>query len=158
MYWSGSGLAQSVRLIIFASFLPRSPYPSANIATNDVAGNFSVTLIDALDTLVILNDPHAFDIAVKNVIDWVSFDVNTKPQVFETTIRVLGGLLSGHQFASRKNQPFYLPWYQGQLLDMAYDLGKRLLPAFSTTTGIPLARVRFLARECFPMCSLTMTV
>ncbi|KAH8106187.1 alpha-mannosidase [Cristinia sonorae] len=113
----------------------------ANIAANDVAGNFSVTLIDALDTLVVLNDTKGFDTAVRNVIDWVSFNVNTKPQVFETTIRVLGGLLSGHQFASKKGQPFYLPWYRGQLLTMAHDLGNRLLPAFATQTGIPLARL-----------------
>lgn len=95
-----------------------------------------------LDTLVVLDDPSGFQDAVKNVIDWVSFDVNTRPQVFETTIRVLGGLLSGHIFAGEPGQPFYLPWYRGQLLNMAYDLGKRLLPAFATPTGLPYARVR----------------
>lgn len=79
--------------------------------------------------------------AVRNVIDWVSFDVNTKPQVFETTIRVLGGLLSGHIFASDQRHAFHLPWYRGELLDLAHDLGRRLLPAFSTPTGIPYARV-----------------
>lgn len=113
----------------------------ANIAYNDVSGNYSLTLVDVLDTLVVLDDPPGFQNAVQNVLDWVSFDVNTKPQVFETTIRVLGGLLSGHMFASRPDQPFYLPWYRGQLLTMAYDLGNRLLPAFSTPTGLPFARV-----------------
>ncbi|OSX60455.1 glycoside hydrolase family 47 protein [Postia placenta MAD-698-R-SB12] len=113
----------------------------ANIATNDVAGNFSVTLIDALDTLVILNDRPGFETAVRNVIDWVSFDVDTKPQVFETTIRVLGGLLSGHLYASQTDGPFHLPWYRSELLDMAHDLGERLLPAFNTPTGMPHARI-----------------
>ncbi|KAG0709546.1 glycoside hydrolase family 47 protein [Suillus ampliporus] len=113
----------------------------ANIAHNDVSGNYSLTLIDVLDTLVVLDDPPGFQNAVRNVLDWVSFDVNTKPQVFETTIRVMGGLLSGHIFASQPNQPFYLPWYRGQLLTMAYDLGNRLLPAFATPTGLPFARV-----------------
>ena len=112
-----------------------------NIASNDVAGNFSLTLIDVLDTFVILNDRDSFDKAVRNVIGWVSFDVNTKPQVFETTIRVLGGLLSAHIFAADPSHAFYLPWYGGQLLEMAHDLGQRLLPAFSTPTGIPYARV-----------------
>ncbi|KAF5393914.1 hypothetical protein D9757_000102 [Collybiopsis confluens] len=112
----------------------------ANIAANDVAGNFSLTLVDVLDSFVILNDPKGFDTAVSNVIQWVSFDVNTKPQVFETTIRVLGGLLSGHIFASEPGT-FFLPWYRGELLDLAYDLGKRLLPAFSTPTGLPFARI-----------------
>lgn len=113
----------------------------ANIAFNDVTGNFSLTLIDVLDTLVVLDDPPGFQRAVQNVIDQVSFDVDTKPQVFETTIRVMGGLLSGHLFASSPGQPFYLPWYRGQLLDLAYDLGTRLLPAFATPTGLPYARL-----------------
>ncbi|EAU84717.2 ER degradation-enhancing alpha-mannosidase-like 1 [Coprinopsis cinerea okayama7 len=113
----------------------------ANIARNDVAGNFSLTLVDVLDSFVILDDRPGFELAVKKVIEHVSFDVNTKPQVFETTIRVLGGLLSGHLYASQPDQPFYLPWYRGQLLELAYDLGDRLLPAFSTPTGIPYARI-----------------
>ncbi|KAG5716543.1 ER degradation-enhancing alpha-mannosidase-like protein 1 [Termitomyces sp. T112] len=112
-----------------------------NIASNDVAGNFSLTLIDVLDTLVVLDDRQGFEQAVKNIINWVSFDVNTKPQVFETTIRVMGGLLSGHIFANQSGQPFYLPWYRGELLEMARDLGKRLLPAFKTPTGLPYARI-----------------
>ncbi|KAJ7499000.1 alpha mannosidase-like protein [Mycena latifolia] len=112
-----------------------------NYAANDVAGNFSLTLIDVLDTLVVLDDRRGFERAVRDVIEWVSFDVNTRPQVFETTIRVLGGLLSGHIFANQSGQPFFLPWYRGELLEMAYDLGKRLLPAFATPTGLPYARI-----------------
>ncbi|KAJ7129769.1 alpha mannosidase-like protein [Mycena epipterygia] len=112
-----------------------------NYAANDVAGNFSLTLIDVLDTLVVLDDRPGFEKAVKDVIEWVSFDVNTRPQVFETTIRVLGGLLSGHIFANQTGQPFFLPWYRGELLEMAHDLGKRLLPAFATPTGLPYARI-----------------
>ncbi|KAL6299103.1 alpha-mannosidase [Sparassis latifolia] len=112
-----------------------------NIASNDVAGNFSVTLVDTLDTFVVLNDRPGFEAAVRNVIDYVSFDIDTKPQVFETTIRVLGGLLSGHLFARQTGQPFYLPWYHDELLSMARDLGERLLPAFATPTGIPYARL-----------------
>ncbi|KAF9055160.1 alpha mannosidase-like protein [Hymenopellis radicata] len=112
-----------------------------NIASNDVAGNFSLTLIDVLDTFVILDDRQGFATAVKNVVDSVSFDVNTRPQVFETTIRVLGGLLSGHIYANQTGQPFFLPWYRDELLVLAHDLGKRLLPAFSTPTGLPYARI-----------------
>ncbi|KAF8591445.1 glycoside hydrolase family 47 protein [Ramaria rubella] len=109
---------------------------------NDVAGNFSVTLIDALDTFVVMNDRRGFAQAVQNVLNAVhSFDLDTKPQVFETNIRVLGGLLSGHQFASNPNHNFHLKWYRGELLNLAYDLGLRLLPAFKTPTGIPYARI-----------------
>ncbi|THH12390.1 hypothetical protein EW145_g47 [Phellinidium pouzarii] len=112
-----------------------------NFGNNDVAGNFSLTLIDVLDTFVVLQDPLGFERAVRNIVEWVSFDVNTRPQIFETTIRVLGGLLSGHIFASDASSQFYLPWYEGELLEMAHDLGKRMLPAFATPTGIPFARL-----------------
>ncbi|KAI0028196.1 glycoside hydrolase, partial [Vararia minispora EC-137] len=116
-------------------------YKPENIAVNDVNGNFSLTLIDTLDTLVVFGDTEAFEDAVQRVISHVSFDVDTKPQVFETNIRVLGGLLSAHIFANQSGHPFHLPWYRGELLELAHDLGKRFLPAFSTPTGIPYARV-----------------
>ncbi len=141
MFWPRSRLGKPVRCHAIVDHCYLSKARSHNIAANDVAGNFSLTLVDVLDTLVVLDDREGFEKAVRNVIQWVQFDVNTKPQVFETTIRVLGGLLSGHIFASRPGQPFYLSWYQDQLLELAYDLGKRLLPAFSTRTGLPYARV-----------------
>lgn len=142
LHWERSRLAEPVGVLYnWLATCQLLFYSSANVAHNDVAGNFSLTLIDVLDTLVILDDPSGFDTAVRNVIEWVSFDVNTKPQVFETTIRVLGGLLSGHIFAEKPGQKFHLPWYRGELLSMAHDLGKRMLPAFDTPTGIPYARV-----------------
>ncbi|KAG8835874.1 alpha mannosidase-like protein [Serendipita sp. 399] len=64
-----------------------------------------------------------FSDAVDNVIRWVQFDVDTKPQVFEVTIRVLGGLLSGHLLASDERLGHKLDWYEGQLLALAKDLG-----------------------------------
>lgn len=125
-----------------SSLVSRLKLNSANIATNDVSGNFSLTLIDVIDTFIVLDDKPNFERAVKNIIQFVSFDVDTRPQLFETTIRVLGGLLSGHMFAKTENQPFYLSWYRDELLELAYDLGKRLMPAFDTPTGLPYARVR----------------
>lgn len=93
------------------------------------------------------------------------FDLDSKVQVFETVIRGVGGLLSAHLFAvgelpingyhpapsatSSPDDPLQLPpipWpngleYDGQLLRLALDLAKRLLPAFYTTTGMPYPRV-----------------
>jgi mannosidase alpha-like ER degradation enhancer 1 len=99
-----------------------------------------------------LRDFDGFNLAVKNVIDHVSFDVNTKPQVFEITIRALGGLLSAHIFAEDKQGQYHLPWYQGELLRLAFDLGERLLPAFRTSTGIPYARVRSIFKLVSDAC------
>ncbi|KAL9134181.1 MAG: hypothetical protein Q9175_004635 [Cornicularia normoerica] len=94
------------------------------------------------------------------------FDVDSKVQVFETVIRGVGGLLSAHLFAigdlpikgyrpkdqnsSRDDrgteQVLSIQWpngfvYDGQLLRLAQDLARRILPAFHSTTGIPYPRV-----------------
>lgn len=57
---------------------------------------------------------------------------------------MLGGLLATHQLAlpGHPTHPgFALDWYDSELLQLATDLADRLLPAFRTPTGIPLARV-----------------
>ena len=58
--------------------------------------------------------------------------------MFETTIRILGGLLSAHLFAQ---DPSIMSDYDGKLLDLAVDLADRLLPSFDTKTGIPFGTV-----------------
>lgn len=39
-----------------------------------------------------------------------------------------------------------LSWYKDELLELAKDLGYRLLPAFNTSTGIPYPRVNLLLK------------
>lgn len=57
-------------------------------------------------------------------------------------MNIFRGLLSAHVLAlSFKTELQSLSWYNNELLTMAEDLGKRLLPAFNTTTGIPHGRV-----------------
>ncbi|CAL7945771.1 unnamed protein product [Xylocopa violacea] len=105
-------------------------------------GNFSLTLVDTLDTLVVLGDLEEFERAVKLVIRDVSFDTDVIVSLFETNIRMLGGLLSGHILAEYLQQRAnIMPWYRGELLNLAKDLGYRFLPAFNTTTGIPYGRI-----------------
>ncbi|XP_041986540.1 ER degradation-enhancing alpha-mannosidase-like protein 3 [Aricia agestis] len=109
---------------------------------DDVLGNFSLTLVDSMDTLAVMGDFAEFSKAIKLVIKDVSFDHDIVVSVFETNIRMLGGLLSAHILATAlKNDVNSLSWYNGELLVMAEDLGKRLLPAFNTSTGIPHGRV-----------------
>lgn len=60
---------------------------SDNININDVLGDFSLTLVDSLNTLAVLGNITEFHRAVRLVIDTVSFDRNVTVQVFETTIR-----------------------------------------------------------------------
>jgi mannosyl-oligosaccharide alpha-1,2-mannosidase len=51
--------------------------------------------------------------------------------VFEVTIRFVGGLLSAYAIS-------------GDVLyrDKAYAIARKLLPAFNTPSGIPMAQVR----------------
>ncbi|XP_077573010.1 ER degradation-enhancing alpha-mannosidase-like protein 3 [Stigmatopora nigra] len=109
---------------------------------DDALGKFSLTLIDTLDTLVVLNKTAEFETAVRRVLSDVRLDNDIVVSVFETNIRVLGGLLGGHSMAVMlKEEGQHMRWYQDELLHMAKDLGLRLLPAFNTSSGLPYPRV-----------------
>jgi len=114
-----------------------------NININDVLGDYSLTLVDTLDMLAIMGNKSEFQKAVKLVVDNVDFNKSNVVQVFEVTIRMLGGLLSGHLLMEDPRFPDLTPdWYMDDLLSMAHDLAERLLPAFDKTeTGVPLPRV-----------------
>jgi len=121
-----------------------------------------MTLLDVLSTLPLIH-PSAFPGAVEEVATSISFDQDVKVQVFEMTIRALGALLSTHQFlndlpddedkqAATLGLNSHGSWlsskrgvnvkkHSGRMLELAYDLGRRMLPAFNTSTGIPYARV-----------------
>jgi len=103
---------------------------------DDILGGFALTLIDSTDTLIVMGEIDDFRVAVNRIINTVSFNNNVTVSVFETNIRILGGLLSAHLFAIE-----YVPDYKGQLLMMAVDIAERLLPAFNTPTGLPYSRV-----------------
>ncbi|XP_072308608.1 ER degradation-enhancing alpha-mannosidase-like protein 1 [Eucyclogobius newberryi] len=117
----------------------------SNININDVLGNYSLTLIDTLDTLLVLGNVSEFQKAVKLVINTVSFDKDSTVQVFEANIRILGSLISAHILLTDPKHPFGevgFEDYDNELLHLAHDLAVRLLPAFeNTNTGIPYPRV-----------------
>ncbi|CAG8712073.1 8379_t:CDS:10 [Rhizophagus irregularis] len=90
----------------------------------------------------VFNDRKGFEKAVRDVIKYVSFDQDNKVQVFEVNIRALGALLSAHLFITDPRFGYSIKGYNNELLKLAHDLGKRLLPAFQKSkTGIPYARV-----------------
>ena len=78
---------------------------------------------------------------MRTVIDTISFDLDSRVQVFEVTIRVLGGLLSAHLLATDATMGYRISWYKGELLSLAKDLADRLMPAFDTPFGLPYPRV-----------------
>jgi mannosidase alpha-like ER degradation enhancer 3 len=110
---------------------------------DEVLGNYTLTLVDSLDTLALLGRLDEFERAVKNVMQ-IHFDRDLIVSVFESNIRMLGGLISGHVsliYLKNNHYPNRFKWYKNELLLKAKDLGLRLLPAFNTTTGLPMSRI-----------------
>ena len=103
-----------------------------NTVKNDALGNFSITLFDAMDTFVIMNNytgfTHIVDIIEETYTD---FNIDSTVQVFETNIRLLGSLITAHLYAVDERKGFKIADYNGHLLKLAYDLGKRLIIAFA---------------------------
>lgn len=62
---------------------------------DDSLGNFSLTLVDTLDTLVVLGEFDEFERAARLAVDQIRFDSDFVVSVFETNIRMVGGLISG---------------------------------------------------------------
>eukprot|EP01087_Luapelamoeba_hula_P016308 TRINITY_DN5012_c0_g1_i2.p1 TRINITY_DN5012_c0_g1~~TRINITY_DN5012_c0_g1_i2.p1 ORF type:complete len:951 (-),score=112.95 TRINITY_DN5012_c0_g1_i2:45-2897(-) len=116
-------------------------HPDNRGTLDECMGGYSLTLVDTLDSLVILGDLPEFSRAVGLVTSVVSFDKDVDVNLFEITIRMLGGLLSAHVLAVKYLNDTYPPMEGSSLLDLAVDLGNRLLPAFHTHSKIPYSRV-----------------
>ncbi|XP_055045000.1 ER degradation-enhancing alpha-mannosidase-like protein 2 isoform X1 [Misgurnus anguillicaudatus] len=111
----------------------------------DTWGSFSLTLIDALDTLLILGNHTEFQRVATLLQNTVDFDTDVNASVFETNIRVVGGLLSAHLLSKRAGMEVEVGWpCSGPLLRMAEDAARKLLPAFQTPTGMPYGTVNLL--------------
>jgi mannosidase alpha-like ER degradation enhancer 2 len=89
-----------------------------------------MTPVDALDTLILMKLDDEAAKAKEFIVKNLSFDRDVYVKNFEITIRLLGGLLSSYQLTNDK-----------RLLDLADDLGNRLLPVFNTPTGLPYVYV-----------------
>ncbi|XP_053663484.1 ER degradation-enhancing alpha-mannosidase-like protein 2 [Anopheles marshallii] len=111
----------------------------------DTWGSYSLTLIDALDTLAVMGNYTEFGRVVQLLRD-KTFDADINVSVFETNIRIIGGLLSAHllsHHADLASMGLVKPGWpcEGPLLEIAEDVAQRLLPAFETATGMPYGTV-----------------
>ncbi len=88
--------------------------------------SFLMTPVDAFDTMVLMGLTEQAARDKRLILDSLSFDRDFPVQVFEITIRELGGLLSAYQLDG-----------DPRFLALARDLGTRLLPAFRSPTGMP---------------------
>eukprot|EP00850_Spirogloea_muscicola_P005021 SM000022S07235 [mRNA] locus=s22:748911:753445:+ [translate_table: standard] len=110
----------------------------------------ALTLIDSLTSLAVLGNGSEFEKSIEWLSKSISFDTDVRVNVFECNIRILGGLLSAHLLAKSPGSKLLQKWYDGRLLALAEDLGRRLLPAFQSPTGIPYAWVNLKASFLAP--------
>jgi len=103
--------------------------PQSKSGTNQFAG-LGATIIDSLDTLYIMGFKKEYEKARDWVAEHLDFNKDYEASVFETTIRVLGGLLSSFDLTG---EPMFLK--------KAQEIADRLLPAWETPTGIPYTTI-----------------
>jgi endoplasmic reticulum Man9GlcNAc2 1,2-alpha-mannosidase len=122
-------------------------YPVSKKGRNMVEGGIGWIIVDALDTMIMMN----LTSRVKSAREWIAtslnYEANHEVNTFETTIRMLGGLLSAHWLSNAfpdlaplrdddVNQPG-----EDLYIEKATDLADRLLGAYDTNSGVPYASV-----------------
>lgn len=110
-----------------------------------ISGGMGWMIVDALDTLMIMN----LTSKVQHAREWIHtslhYDQDNDVNTFETTIRMLGGLLSAHYLST--TYPDLAPISDDDAgspgedlyIEKATDLADRLLGAFDSPSGIPYA-------------------
>lgn len=110
-------------------------------------------IVDALDTMMLMN----LTTELAHAREWVhgnlTYDQDHDVNTFETTIRMLGGLLSAH-YLSTSFDGKYAPMTDGLSDDLyiekATDLADRLLGAYDSSTGVPFASVNLHSQKGIP--------
>jgi mannosidase alpha-like ER degradation enhancer 2 len=95
-----------------------------------------MTPVDALDTMMLMGLKEDFATTHRYIVENLSFDKDISVQNFEVTIRLLGGLLTNYQLTGDR-----------RFLQLAEDLGTRLLPAFESPTGMPYRYVNLRTKQ-----------
>lgn len=101
----------------------------------DVFGGWAASLVDSLDTLLImgLHDEYANALAAVQTIDFSTCTLSSL-NVFETTIRYLGGLLAAYDLSGEKDSV---------LLRKILELAEMVYKAFDTPNRMPITHWDF---------------
>ncbi|KAK1980230.1 family 47 glycosyl hydrolase [Colletotrichum cereale] len=102
-------------------------------------------IVDSLDTMMLMNLTEPLADARKWLHRSLTWDQDQDINTFETTIRMMGGLLSAHYLSTRL--PHVASRRDSVYLSKAVDLADRLLVAFESNSGIPYASVNIGKRE-----------
>jgi mannosyl-oligosaccharide alpha-1,2-mannosidase len=105
-------------------------------------------IVDSLDTMMLMNLTSRLQHAREWLSTSLTYDQEQDVNTFETTIRMLGGLLSAHYLSTEFPELAPLseddPGKAGEdlYLEKATDLADRLLGAFDSDSGVPYASVK----------------
>ncbi|KAG0220957.1 mannosyl-oligosaccharide alpha-1,2-mannosidase, partial [Mortierella sp. GBA43] len=115
-------------------------HPVSKKGSNMISSGQGFTIVDSLDTMLVMGLNDEFEEAKAWVRDELDFNQDGEINLFETTIRVLGGLLSAYDQSGHDNV----------FLTKAVDLADRLMGAFHTDSGIPFASVHLASGRGVP--------
>ncbi|KAI0430948.1 family 47 glycosyl hydrolase [Xylaria sp. FL1042] len=113
-------------------------------------------IVDSLDTMILMNLTSRVTHAREWISESLTYDQNQDVSTFETTIRMLGGLLSAHYLSNE--YPNLAPIADDDsgapgedlYLEKARDLADRLVVAFDSPSGVPYASVNIGKYEALP--------
>ncbi|CDS95309.1 glycoside hydrolase family 47 protein [Sphingobacterium sp. UDSM-2020] len=100
--------------------------PIAKKGHNWYSHSLLMTPVDAFSTMHVMGLKKEMGEAKQLIFSQLNFDIDMEIQQFEIAIRIMGGLLSAYQLDG-----------DPRFLQLAEDLGKRMLPVFESKTGMP---------------------
>ncbi len=93
-----------------------------------------MTPVDAYDVMMIMGLKKESSEAKALIFERLRFNIDMDVQNFEVSIRILGGLLSAYELDGDK-----------RFLELAKDLGDRLIKSFNSPTGMPYRYVNLVS-------------
>ena len=131
-------------------------YPLSKSGNQMAANGMGWIIVDALDTLMIMNLTSRLSHAREWISTSLSYDQDQEVNTFETTIRMLGGLLSAHYLSNTFPEMAPIPdddhgaAGEDLYLEKAADLADRLLGAYDSESGVPFASVNLKTLKGVP--------
>lgn len=109
-------------------------------------------IVDALDTMMLMNLTKELNHAREWISTSLSYEKDQDVNTFETTIRMLGGLLSAHYLSQilPAFEPIGGSPDEDLYLEKASDLADRLLTAYDSPSGVPYASVNLKTLKGIP--------
>lgn len=120
-------------------------HPVSENGRNMVQDGMGWIIVDALDTMILMNLTTELNHAREWMSTSLSYEKDHDVNTFETTIRMLGGLLSAHYLSNTFPNMAPVPALGSDdddfYLEKAGDLANRLMAAYDSKSGIPYASI-----------------